>query len=1132
MKILTESFWKNFTKVITYENKNEKIIRDGVEFEKLVFKLLSLMYNSSDWKGTGSSWDGSKDFYFYNQEDNKWAECKNYASPIDLKTLSPTLVMAEISDINEILFFCYSKINENARSKIIRFCNKRNRIVKFYDDESLEELILNYRNSLESFFDFTNINIDSFDKCNPIIDYSITNDFLINYPNKNELRKTSHQLVDNIKRGELIKLDFIITNRSIKELNFTLKIDNRNDIDYFDFLTLNELNHWNFKFKLAANEATIKSIVVRIKAYKKTLYLPSFIISEKNLKISKKISINGFKCDIFSEPLLIGSSYKEKFIFFKNNGLKENSFTSFILYGQSGVGKTKLSKEMLNEAIRNKFNILRFYGDNSNNSVFTVNTLLKELIYSVYNIPDEDTLYESEALLYPQNTPNKESIYEIQLIKEVLSLDKTSDIKNFINHKLHDLFSLLYIKKYFIVIDNVQYFDDLSLFLIQQIMSFGLQNNRKCNLCLTLIFNIDYIPNDSNLELYFDSLLHMGEKVYSIPLKGFKDPNETKSYLSAILSSDASFSDNILNTIVLKSGNNPYIVKETIEWLKNENCIDNKEGKYYIINNNLFLRKIKTIPSNIDNMLFSRWNKKIIDKKNALLIISMIHFLDGIPISKVKINKFRNAIRDLKKHNFIIDNMDSELLIFSHDLIENFFINEYPILSDIFIKEYLNLYYDNAYFDSVRQFYIKLYKTKFEKISSDEVMKLYEDFDSFDLPPKLSKDYYTKLFEIFMQNCKNFLFENWLEIIYTYLQKVHNATSNLFVKNFFDIVYNMIINNEKQISLLSLNFTIYYAELLDSLGSYDKAISITYYGYEKLLNMHNIDQVVKCIYLNRLNVYKRHNIEMPIDDIEILDYLNNSLNISNKLNLVELQYVNNSDLGYMYYIDDKYLDNVLSYWNRACKIFEENNIETKTLNYYRKKVQIALIYNDNDIANSYCDLGLKYIETGKYSYQKILFKRWFYIAKVANLLINYDNNKKGEIKKYLSIADEYEILMDSPKKFIIEYLRSIYYFFSKNNVGDSNLLIASLKNTYVYLMNSNYKTYKNVIKKQLLNNIIVMFEKCSINENEKISIEFNMFEEKDYEYIMKNISRNSKNKIKASSIIKSKKDIRINFPEI
>ena len=96
MEYLQPNYWKKINTNSTYDR--------GLSFEKLVKDLLIAEYGDYTFKETKHSWDGSKDFFYYSDEKNIWVECKDYSSNIDLKILASTLIMAQISDIDIILF--------------------------------------------------------------------------------------------------------------------------------------------------------------------------------------------------------------------------------------------------------------------------------------------------------------------------------------------------------------------------------------------------------------------------------------------------------------------------------------------------------------------------------------------------------------------------------------------------------------------------------------------------------------------------------------------------------------------------------------------------------------------------------------------------------------------------------------------------------------------------------------------------------------------------------------------------------------------------------------------------------------------------------------------------------------------
>ena len=108
MNFLTKEHWSKLNA--------EQTINKGICFENLVKKLLIAEFGKAVFQGTRDSWDGSKDFYYYSQKKKYWAECKNYASNINLKVLASTLIMAQLSEIDTILYYSYSAINVNTKA--------------------------------------------------------------------------------------------------------------------------------------------------------------------------------------------------------------------------------------------------------------------------------------------------------------------------------------------------------------------------------------------------------------------------------------------------------------------------------------------------------------------------------------------------------------------------------------------------------------------------------------------------------------------------------------------------------------------------------------------------------------------------------------------------------------------------------------------------------------------------------------------------------------------------------------------------------------------------------------------------------------------------------------------------------
>lgn len=143
MKKISSAYWEKFINIDS--DGNEK--GNGIEFENLVNCLLVSMYRKK-WVVTGGSHDNNRDFWLYSENQHLWAECKNYSNTIAMNILAPTLVMAQIYEVNEILFFSRSTINRFAKNKILAFGEKTNKMIRFFDGVTLEALICTYASEL------------------------------------------------------------------------------------------------------------------------------------------------------------------------------------------------------------------------------------------------------------------------------------------------------------------------------------------------------------------------------------------------------------------------------------------------------------------------------------------------------------------------------------------------------------------------------------------------------------------------------------------------------------------------------------------------------------------------------------------------------------------------------------------------------------------------------------------------------------------------------------------------------------------------------------------------------------------------------------------------------------------------
>lgn len=216
---------------------------------------------------------------------------------------------------------------------------------------------------------------------------------------------------------------------------------------------------------------------------------------------------------------------------------------------------------------------------------------------------------------------------------------------------------------------------------------------------------------------------------------------------------------------------------------------------------------------------------------------------------------------------------------------------------------------------------------------------------------------------------------------------------------------------------------------------------------------------------NRLHVYRRHQCEFPLNDPLVIEYIKKAIQLSIETEFYDMDYVNNSDMGYLYYSLPAISKNkqfTLQYWKKACEVFEHHNIPSKKLNYIRKCVQIALLHKASNEAINKCMEGIDYIEYGKHSYQKLFFKWWFHLALAEGYLQDISSYSLENVNKCLNRAQEYADLLKTNKKSYILFLRAIYFYYK----GSSEKSIEYFTSCYELLTHSNYISKMNILREQ------------------------------------------------------------------
>lgn len=1103
MKYLKEEDWRLFVL------PNHK--RDGIQFEKLVAKILELMFGPNTWVPTQKSWDGSKDFYWYFESSRKWAECKNYACPISLDVISPTLVMAQIMLVDELLFFSYSKINRQTKEKIILYAQSGKKKVYCYDDDALEQLILSMRTDLFPEF-FPHLRTEDFSHVllpPEIMHYVILDPILASSAN---IRTDSlhEDFPEQVNLYHIMGIHLCVANRNAVPLRLEvlMESDEANCESFrFEFLSDTSVNTSVKPF-----EQHIHTLFFRPASYAPQMQFPPILVrtqAEGGETVETSIHFRPFKCERIGECPVIGSSYQKLLRHFEAQILPRERFAALTVYGSSGTGKSRLLSECISRGLKAGYRIIHFTGYREPKKTKNPQpaAVIRELILAVYDIPDLVALDEAETAVFGEELTSscgefKKARVMIDRFCRVRTVKQLQKVPaKYYTALLDRLFS----KKMLIIVDNVQFFDSISLAFFKTLLNCGFNRNRICRTKTAMAFNLDYMSPDSEEMALLTQLRRQTPPEDSRWIDGFSGTGEAIVFLRQLLTSAIDLDNVYLERIICHTGHAPFQIQQTVRWLIDKQLIEEAGIFCCIPDYQKFYRAIDSIPAEIDMLLNDRWQYfcekyggNCGEHEDALAVVSAIHVFEVVTQDDICLLQLSPKVADLlERHQFLQKQQVGSRLEFrfKHDLIEKFFCSHHSELSKICLENMTSLHVPDARLSPVQRHMYRLYCGAVR--TEEEFLAFFRDLTVYQVPKKIAGEYYALFFDVLFEKAPLFSGGTlWLEKMLELCRRSRDEIDTQTALKRYRAVNNRVqsMGNALAQSVGYGNFLIYYCEALDESGDYQNALAFmrafVEANRERLEKQGFPERRLLCELYNRLHVYCRHTQEEPLEDKEQQLWLTRSKQLCRKIGDAEMEYTNYSDEGYLYFISIRYKGIILPIWKTCIKIFESSSIPQRTLNYRRKQAQVALIEGRYEEAAGFCRTGLQYTINGKYAYEQLFFRHWFSTALAECLILADPQKHREDIEQALAEAEECGFLLNSPKKFYISQLRAILAFYQNSY----DRLFALLRHADQDLKASRYRTHRRQLERQWSHNMVVMLRplRARLGEYQKAELSFEM----------------------------------------
>lgn len=1078
-----EEVWNSF---LEYISANEKTNNKGEAFEVLVDKLLNRMFSSQNisFSQTKLSHDGSKDFWAIDDEDNLWwAECKNRNERLGLKELSPTLFMAELYEINHILFFSYSKLNSKVLRKIGLYATKHNKKVFIYDDDCLEYIVFKFL--LKETKDFIGYNqfiqlpkvpiIDTFNEKNPLLFNSDNFD--------------GYYDIKELESGEIYNLNTLIINECDSIFNIeasVLKDKNFRVVDrskvIFELEPF-ELCLITFKIQLVLNNnQSIKFPNVRI----------NNICKREKQKLSFKQNKEKYICKKSHKNILVGKHY-ENIIEKAIDSCFEDKLSVFLVYGCGGSGKTRILYECYVRLLTSTHKILNFTNFDSNNNWKDV---IREITYNIFSVQDNialDLLCNTENIEIDSNAFVLDS--EKKAVFKLLSLLNKNNIEE---KDISKYYSLIFEKmrqgKYAVIVDNFQSYSNELVSFFESMLNFYMNCNRTTDICLLFSINTNLIF-DNVFSDFISKVINNKSNLSNAEfvceeITGFETVEQAVVFLNSKLNlTEFPLHNELKKQIISRGTLKPKYLEQVAEYLINSGCVAESGGKGIVLDEIKCRQCLSEIPNDFKHLMEYNYNCVLSAYKNEndsfKKIFSAIFLLGEVSESLINfLNLNRKAIDILEKHGLIKNIGFAELprFVVEHDLTAD-------CLSTYIYKDLIKTAAIMVV-NSSREDEVIIDKTIFilsNLVAGEVSVNCFSEIstDTLETLPNRLKWHFS--YHYVKNYIKYFreLDESFLGKINKLCKYVDDQISTTKAETLFALAYKAVSqltpSNNKMINEL-FSFYIHMAENKTHQGNFRDSLALYKELENKLANIalsnHNITTELDYAHayiLNRRFVCGK----LEGKPSKYMQDLKLSRDICLKNGYWDIEFENCFDEANIYKTNQK--SKFMSCINDGFIAFNKASKHQKKKympNFLYKKIQYYCIKQEFEKALFVSDKALEYIAGNPNVNYHLFFKTKYLKYKIICML------EINDFENISKVLQEYSITLDlygEAEDFELLYFKSLYFLHKRDN----ECLMMAFEKMYSMAskMEKPYKYYIQMMKDLSVNVHDVFNEQFRLDKN-------------------------------------------------
>lgn len=646
---------------MTSEEIKECVKGQGGLFEEIVELFLRKEYPEYEFVHTSYHNDGGKDFFAVCNDEKIWAEAKSYDAHLSLSDIAGTFVMADICFINRIIVFSLSKLSCGALENLSKFCIKHNRTLFVFTYEDIVEIAARHKvdskcelSELREKFPEQQTLIDdlnneakstNYDEC--YANYGSECLELLNkvfaiklYRQITELRRNNRDLTDKTGADKGIQqyVKYFANVNSANRTQLLLKSTKNFNVRAFDIMSVElvfrnndmqnsktvhiQLSHKKNQFKMLSSQVESRvtlspgqctSAIFYFQALNNcaTIELPQPDIKigdSDNSVLGVGYGSYGLDCQNIGEVEYLGED-KETLDRCCSALRNSGKFQTVIVYGKSGVGKSRFLRELQTSRMADGKSCFVFHGDAICNSAYD---FFRQLFMCYY---DFSANIEVGSIELPQGLRDCN-----HFTPYLTDLDFITSVFNSANKKIDCTIAQNWLTTFLknnnvtLIVDNVQVLNSKVISILKQVIS----DLRQCD-CgseIVLAFNTELVLSESHADRFFHILNDEVEDAYKLEILGFNATCAFK-YLKKIIDPKGLRKElnSLFRKIANRKGVTPLLLKQIIFYLHQRGVFDYSNGTASILD----LHKLRSALNELPNTFFETMALRYEKLKHELL---------------------------------------------------------------------------------------------------------------------------------------------------------------------------------------------------------------------------------------------------------------------------------------------------------------------------------------------------------------------------------------------------------------------------------------------------------------------------------------------------------------------------------